>query len=79
MKLSLPPDCRLLPRKLDGFPYLPRIKRLLLNNNRIVRVGEVGTRSAQATQHCTAYDHTALHSIRPPNTKAFSIAEHRTA
>lgn len=27
-------------RKLDGFPYLPRIKRLLLNNNRIVRIGE---------------------------------------
>lgn len=23
-------------RKLDGFPYLPRIKSLLLNNNRIV-------------------------------------------
>ena len=29
-------------RKLDGFPYLPRIKSLLVNNNRIVRVGEVG-------------------------------------
>lgn len=23
-------------RRLDGFPYLPRIKCLLLNNNRIV-------------------------------------------
>ena len=27
-------------RKLDGFPYLRRVKTLLLNNNRIVRVGE---------------------------------------
>ncbi|XP_050499391.1 U2 small nuclear ribonucleoprotein A' [Diabrotica virgifera virgifera] len=27
-------------RKLDGFPYLPRIKCLLMNNNRIVRIGE---------------------------------------
>lgn len=25
-------------RKLDGFPYLPRLKCLLLNNNRIVWV-----------------------------------------
>lgn len=25
-------------RKLDGFPYLPRLKCLLLNNNRIVYV-----------------------------------------
>lgn len=25
-------------RKLDGFPYLPRLKCLLLNNNRIVSV-----------------------------------------
>jgi len=27
-------------RKLDGFPCLTRVKSLLLNNNRIVRVGE---------------------------------------
>lgn len=27
-------------RKLDGFAYLPRIKCLLLNNNRIVRISE---------------------------------------
>ena len=27
-------------RKLDGFPYLTRGKSLLLNNNRIVRLGE---------------------------------------
>jgi U2 small nuclear ribonucleoprotein A' len=27
-------------RKLDGFPYLQRVKCLLLNNNRIVRLGE---------------------------------------
>ncbi|CAG9861972.1 unnamed protein product [Phyllotreta striolata] len=27
-------------RKLDGFPYLPRLKCLLMNNNRIVRIGE---------------------------------------
>eukprot|EP00090_Calanus_glacialis_P026496 TRINITY_DN41713_c0_g1_i1.p1 TRINITY_DN41713_c0_g1~~TRINITY_DN41713_c0_g1_i1.p1 ORF type:complete len:252 (+),score=94.97 TRINITY_DN41713_c0_g1_i1:47-802(+) len=27
-------------RKLDGFPYLMRVKSLLLNNNRIVRLGE---------------------------------------
>jgi len=27
-------------RKLDGFPYLTRVKSLLLNNNRIVRLGE---------------------------------------
>jgi len=27
-------------RKLDGFPYLPRMKSLLLNNNRIVRISE---------------------------------------
>ncbi|XP_052894799.1 probable U2 small nuclear ribonucleoprotein A' isoform X1 [Anopheles moucheti] len=27
-------------RKLDGFPRLPRLKCLLLNNNRIVRIGE---------------------------------------
>ncbi|KAJ8969959.1 hypothetical protein NQ314_001482 [Rhamnusium bicolor] len=27
-------------RKLDGFPYLKRLKCLLLNNNRIVRIGE---------------------------------------
>ena len=27
-------------RKLDGFPYMHRVKSLLLNNNRIVRVGE---------------------------------------
>ena len=27
-------------RKLDGFPYLRRVKTMLLNNNRIVRVGE---------------------------------------
>lgn len=27
-------------RKLDGFPYLQRLKCLLLNNNRIVRIGE---------------------------------------
>jgi len=27
-------------RKLDGFPYLQRVKCLLLNNNRIVRIGE---------------------------------------
>lgn len=26
-------------RKLDGFPYLKRIKCLLMNNNRIVRIG----------------------------------------
>ncbi|KAL4235560.1 U2 small nuclear ribonucleoprotein A' [Mactra antiquata] len=27
-------------RKLDGFPLLPRIKTLLLNNNRVVRVAD---------------------------------------
>ena len=27
-------------RKLDGFPYMHRVKSLMLNNNRIVRVGE---------------------------------------
>ena len=27
-------------RKLDGFPYLNRLKTLIFNNNRIVRVGE---------------------------------------
>merc|ERR1711973_551667 len=27
-------------RKLDGFPYMGRVKSLMLNNNRIVRVGE---------------------------------------
>ncbi|XP_022909630.1 U2 small nuclear ribonucleoprotein A' [Onthophagus taurus] len=27
-------------RKLDGFPYLKRLKCLLMNNNRIVRIGE---------------------------------------
>lgn len=27
-------------RKLDGLPYLPRLKCLLLNNNRILRIGE---------------------------------------
>lgn len=27
-------------RKFDGFPYLQRVKCLLLNNNRIVRLGE---------------------------------------
>lgn len=27
-------------RKLDGFPYLKRLKCLLLNNNRIIRIGE---------------------------------------
>ncbi|RZC40850.1 U2 small nuclear ribonucleoprotein A' [Asbolus verrucosus] len=27
-------------RKLDGFPYLKRLKCLLFNNNRIVRIGE---------------------------------------
>ncbi|XP_023015091.1 small nuclear ribonucleoprotein polypeptide A'-like U2A [Leptinotarsa decemlineata] len=27
-------------RKLDGFPYLKRLKCLLMNNNRIVRLGE---------------------------------------
>jgi len=27
-------------RKFDGFPFLKRVKTLLLNNNRIVRVGE---------------------------------------
>lgn len=27
-------------RKLDGFPYLPRLKCLLLNNNRIVRIDD---------------------------------------
>ncbi|CAH1986119.1 unnamed protein product [Acanthoscelides obtectus] len=27
-------------RKLDGFPYLKRLKCLLMNNNRIVRAGE---------------------------------------
>ncbi|CAH1112770.1 unnamed protein product [Psylliodes chrysocephalus] len=27
-------------RKLDGFPYLTRLKCLLMNNNRIVRIGE---------------------------------------
>lgn len=27
-------------RKLDGFPYLPRLKCLLLNNNRLLRIGE---------------------------------------
>lgn len=27
-------------RKLDGFPFLKRLKCLLLNNNRIIRIGE---------------------------------------
>jgi len=27
-------------RKLDGFPYLPRLSTILLNNNRIARIGE---------------------------------------
>jgi len=27
-------------RKLDGFPYLKRLKCLLMNNNRIVRIGQ---------------------------------------
>jgi len=27
-------------RKLDGFPYMTRVKSLMLNNNRIVRIGE---------------------------------------
>ncbi|KAI4462096.1 u2 small nuclear ribonucleoprotein a [Holotrichia oblita] len=27
-------------RKLDGFPYLKRLKCLLMNNNRIIRIGE---------------------------------------
>ena len=27
-------------RKLDGFPYMHRVKNLMLNNNRIVRIGE---------------------------------------
>lgn len=27
-------------RKLDGFPFLPRLKCLLLNNNRLVRIDE---------------------------------------
>jgi len=27
-------------RKIDNFPYLPRIKTLYFNNNRIVRIGE---------------------------------------
>ncbi|XP_045159176.1 U2 small nuclear ribonucleoprotein A'-like [Mercenaria mercenaria] len=27
-------------RKIDGFPYLPRLKTLLLNNNRVVRIAE---------------------------------------
>lgn len=27
-------------RKLDGFPFLPRLKSLLLNNNRIVRIDD---------------------------------------
>ncbi len=27
-------------RKLDNFPFLPRLKCLLLNNNRVCRVGE---------------------------------------
>lgn len=27
-------------RKLDGLPYLPRLKCLLLNNNRILRIGD---------------------------------------
>nr|CAH7763705.1 unnamed protein product [Callosobruchus chinensis] len=27
-------------RKLDGFPYLKRLKCLLMNNNRVVRLGE---------------------------------------
>ncbi|XP_037948662.1 probable U2 small nuclear ribonucleoprotein A' [Teleopsis dalmanni] len=27
-------------RKLDGMPYLPRLKCLLLNNNRILRIGD---------------------------------------
>ena len=27
-------------RKLDGFPHLTRVKSLLLNNNRIVRITE---------------------------------------
>eukprot|EP00976_Prorocentrum_cordatum_P065089 1177767-Prorocentrum_minimum.AAC.3 len=26
--------------KLEGFPRLPRVKTLLLNNNRIARIGE---------------------------------------
>jgi len=28
-------------RKLDGFPYLPRLKCLLLNNNRLVRIDDL--------------------------------------
>ena len=27
-------------RKLDGFPFLSRVKTLLMNNNRIVRISE---------------------------------------
>lgn len=27
-------------RKIDGFPYLPRLKTLILNNNRVVRIAE---------------------------------------
>lgn len=27
-------------RKLENFPFLPRLKNLLLNNNRIVRIGD---------------------------------------
>ena len=27
-------------RKMDGFPFLARIKSLMFNNNRIVRIGE---------------------------------------
>ena len=27
-------------RKLDGFPFMNRVKSLMMNNNRIVRVGE---------------------------------------
>ncbi|XP_058831632.1 probable U2 small nuclear ribonucleoprotein A' isoform X1 [Topomyia yanbarensis] len=28
-------------RKLDGFPHLPRLKCLLMNNNRIVRISDI--------------------------------------
>lgn len=31
-------------RKLDGFPYLPRLKCLLLNNNRIVYVSHMSAK-----------------------------------
>lgn len=27
-------------RKLENFPYLPRLKNLLLNNNRVVKFGD---------------------------------------